>query len=269
MIKRNYHTHTKRCGHAAGKDEDYVKAAVSAGMEVLGFSDHAPYDTWMPGIRMKMEEFGDYTGSVKALKEKYKDQIEIRLGLEVEALPEEWEALSKYREEMEYIILGQHFLTLDEDSVYDFTKAAQLYEYVRKLEYGVSHHLCDCIAHPDVMMFSYPRIDKDAVQVFTDIADISLRYDVPLELNCGTGCKIGPMRYKDGNRLAYPVREAFEIFAEKKCRVMIGIDAHEPTDFLSDIYLNRALDTVKGLDLNLIEDIDLVKEASERKRRFF
>ena len=24
MIKRNYHTHTKRCGHAIGDDEEYV-----------------------------------------------------------------------------------------------------------------------------------------------------------------------------------------------------------------------------------------------------
>ena len=30
MIKRNYHTHTKRCGHAIGEDEEYVVNAIEA-----------------------------------------------------------------------------------------------------------------------------------------------------------------------------------------------------------------------------------------------
>ena len=43
MIKRNYHTHTKRCGHAIGEDEEYVINAIEAGLTDLGFSDHCPY----------------------------------------------------------------------------------------------------------------------------------------------------------------------------------------------------------------------------------
>ena len=30
-MKCNYHTHTYRCQHAVGKDEDYVRAALDAG----------------------------------------------------------------------------------------------------------------------------------------------------------------------------------------------------------------------------------------------
>ena len=40
MNKNNYHTHTTRCYHASGKDEEYVKAAIKAGIKELGFSDH-------------------------------------------------------------------------------------------------------------------------------------------------------------------------------------------------------------------------------------
>ena len=39
----NYHTHTSRCGHAGGTDEEYVLAAIEAGWQVLGFSDHMPW----------------------------------------------------------------------------------------------------------------------------------------------------------------------------------------------------------------------------------
>ncbi|MFR5796189.1 MAG: PHP domain-containing protein [Christensenellales bacterium] len=42
-MKANYHTHTARCGHATGTDEDYVLAAIEQGFDELGFSDHVPW----------------------------------------------------------------------------------------------------------------------------------------------------------------------------------------------------------------------------------
>ena len=39
---KNYHTHTKRCGHAIGEDEEYVLRAIENGFDEIGFSDHAP-----------------------------------------------------------------------------------------------------------------------------------------------------------------------------------------------------------------------------------
>ena len=60
MLKSNWHTHTYRCGHAIGTEEEYVLAAIKAGVKRLGFSDHCPF----PGIyqdraRMDYEEFED------------------------------------------------------------------------------------------------------------------------------------------------------------------------------------------------------------------
>lgn len=43
MMKANYHTHTARCGHAEGTDEEYVLAAIERGFDELGFSDHVPW----------------------------------------------------------------------------------------------------------------------------------------------------------------------------------------------------------------------------------
>ena len=41
-MKTNYHTHTTRCMHAVGDDEDYVRSAIKGGFQELGFSDHGP-----------------------------------------------------------------------------------------------------------------------------------------------------------------------------------------------------------------------------------
>ena len=78
MNKNNYHTHTARCYHASGKDEEYVKAAIKAGIKELGFSDHTPwhYDSsFKATMRMPESQLDDYIESIRYLKEKYKDRI--------------------------------------------------------------------------------------------------------------------------------------------------------------------------------------------------
>ena len=72
-MKANYHTHTKRCHHAIGNDEDYVLAAIAGGFDEIGFSDHTPwkYDSdFVAHMRMKLSAFHEYKQSVLALKEK-------------------------------------------------------------------------------------------------------------------------------------------------------------------------------------------------------
>ena len=74
-MKTNYHTHTTRCHHATGSDEDYVLSAIKGGYQELGFSDHTPwkYRTgYLSGIRMTPEEFPEYVQSIRTLQEKYK-----------------------------------------------------------------------------------------------------------------------------------------------------------------------------------------------------
>ena len=57
MIKTNWHTHTSRCGHAVGTDEEYVQAAIQGGLTTLGFSDHAAYTKSRRTDRMDLEQF--------------------------------------------------------------------------------------------------------------------------------------------------------------------------------------------------------------------
>ena len=86
-MKANYHTHTSLCRHADGLMEEYVLSAIKAGFQELGFSDHTPWkyhSDYISHMRMRLFEFSDYKKEVLRLKEKYKDQISIKLGLECE-----------------------------------------------------------------------------------------------------------------------------------------------------------------------------------------
>ena len=42
MKKTNFHTHTYRCGHANGSEEEMVCSAIKMGIEELGISEHVP-----------------------------------------------------------------------------------------------------------------------------------------------------------------------------------------------------------------------------------
>ena len=49
--KVNFHTHTYRCKHAVGNEEDYVIEAINQNLTTLGMSDHGPY----PDDRLVLE----------------------------------------------------------------------------------------------------------------------------------------------------------------------------------------------------------------------
>ena len=68
-MRTNYHTHTTRCLHATGSDEEFVLSAIKGGYQELGFSDHTPwkYHTdYVSDIRMTPEELPEYVESLRS-----------------------------------------------------------------------------------------------------------------------------------------------------------------------------------------------------------
>ena len=112
-MKVNLHTHTVLCGHAQDSAEDYVLKAIENGIEVMGFSEHAPFsfpDGYESGHRVPMSKAEEYVTTVNYLREKYKDKIKIYLGFEREYLPLYFKDMYKTLINFgaEYLILGQH-----------------------------------------------------------------------------------------------------------------------------------------------------------------
>ncbi len=266
MIKENYHTHTKRCGHAFGEDEEFVLAAIEGGLETLGFSDHVPYLTESPRHRMKYEELDAYIESILALKEKYKDQINILVGMELEYFPSQIDLLMEYRKKLDYCIIGQHNLELDTDSCYKLDSKEGLLTYLDRIETACKIGLCDYIAHPDLCLFNYQHAnDETSLYVANRLADLSLTYNIPLEINCGAGLRIGKTAFEDGIRYPYPTRAFFEVFAKRQAPVILGLDVHKPKYFLTDKYIDLAMQELQGLNLNILTHYDIKAAADKRK----
>lgn len=84
MIKnlQNLHTHTTFCD-GADTAEEMVCAAIEKGFSSLGFSGHS-YMSYSPFYVQKGDKTLEYKKEISRLREKYKDTLQIFLGLEVD-----------------------------------------------------------------------------------------------------------------------------------------------------------------------------------------
>ena len=85
MTQFSFHTHSSFCD-GKNEPEAYVTRAVELGMDTLGFSSHAPLKD---GIKWAMQEndLAEYISEINRLKEKYKNDIELYLSLELDYIP--------------------------------------------------------------------------------------------------------------------------------------------------------------------------------------
>lgn len=220
----NYHTHTKRCQHAVGEDREYVEAAIAAGIQVLGFSDHCPWvykDDFVSGIRMKADQVEEYVDSMQRLRTEYRNDIRILIGFETEHMPDLIEAqdelLAPYP--IDYMILVQHFLKQECDGVYTgapTTDETTLQNYVDTVIAGLESGRYLYLAHPDLINY----VGDAAIyeRHMTRLCQYLKEHDRPIELNM-----LGAV---DGRH--YPSKRFLDIAGKVQNKAIIGIDAHSP-----------------------------------------
>jgi len=84
-MRIDLHNHTTRCNHAKGSMDEYIQRAIELGIDIYGFSEHAPMN-FDSHYRLGFEEMNEYVHDVLHAKEKYKEDIKILLGYEVDYL---------------------------------------------------------------------------------------------------------------------------------------------------------------------------------------
>ena len=221
-MRANYHTHTFRCGHATGTEREYIENALAGGIEILGFSDHCPYDLpgLHPGIRMASEELEGYVAALRALREEYAGRIELHIGLEAEYYPAGFSALLRHARAagIEYLILGQHFLGNEAGDAYNGAPTEdlrQLDRYVAQSIEAMDTGVFTYFAHPDLIHFTGDtKAYEDAARTLCRAAK---ERGLPLEINL-LGLRTGRN---------YPDERFWRVAGEEGCDVILGCDAHD------------------------------------------
>ena len=256
----NYHTHTARCGHASGTDEEYIRYAIEAGIKELGISDHIPFkDISQKGVRMEYSQLDEYIASLKKLREKYKDQIKIYIGFEAEYYSEFKSYYEEILEKVDYLICGQHF-AIDENRNIIYTgfkkdDKAVLLDYTNRVVEAIESGLFKYIAHPDIILRSYTLRDEFLDTQIRRICEASVKYHIPLEVNL-EGIKKQIKEDILFKELFYPFDYFWNIAKEYDIDVIIGADVHVPSDFLAD-YDKYGYDIINRFNLHHVQKINI------------
>ena len=248
MQKFNYHTHTYRCKHADMdySDEDYVLDYIKAGFKKFAFTDHCPEKNRIDlrtKMRMDYSQKDEYLESIRKLKEKYNNQIEILSGFEVEYLPGEEENLKELKDETDILILGQHFVydDLKENLLiidkHDFSDK-ELLRYAEYVEKAAELKIPDIIAHPDFYMQKRKSFGKVEEEIAHRICREAEKNNIILEINVNGVHKRTYRNNKTLNndpieeqrkrlsKVEYPCKDFWNIAKEYNVKVLYGIDAH-------------------------------------------
>lgn len=289
MKKVNFHTHTYRCGHASGNEEDMVKAAIDMKIKKLGFSEHVPFPNYRkhlirsipslrsvqsvasmiyafikngPGMRMPYKQKEDYYKNIFECQDKYKGQIEIYKGYEAEGLSEYFNYYQSllYSHEVDYLILGHHFNKHCVHNAY-YGKAKlskkEMYQYCNDVEKALETKMFSYLAHPDLFMVGYKDADLDMKTVSRRICEKAKELNIPLELNAG-GMRRGLVERNGEKGYLYPNTHFWKIVSEVGNDIILGFDAHDPSDFNEGMY-KQMLNFANEYQLHVIDEFKFLE----------
>lgn len=245
----NYHTHTWRCNHAMGREQEYVCNAIDRKFEILGFSDHAPYlfpKGYYSNFRMRPEQFKDYCDTVRMLQKKYADRIAIPLGVELEYYPAFFPSTLELLQDagIEYLLLGQHFIGNEINEHYSGNATADpviLKRYCEQSMDAMQTGVFTYFAHPDLINFVGD--EKVYRQQMRRLCQEAKRCDMALELNM-----LGSWSGRN-----YPNPIFWELAAEEGCSVILGCDAHAPEHLLKVETEQYLTELARSLNLTILE----------------
>lgn len=267
-MKSNYHTHTYLCRHAEGKPIDYVKIANDFGYHTIGITDHGPLiqqiKNQIISRRMSFSEYYDlYLPQLEEAKKAYPN-IHVLKGLELEYFEEMKEYYPKFLEQLDYLVLGQHFIHHQNKIVSIYSDEIDA-EAIKSFEKGVIKAIetgyFKILAHPDLYCWSYNRWDETAISVAKSIISTAIKNNVYLEINANgiRNCNRKEHKYLLNNghvSYSYPKYEFWKLAKEMDAKVIIDDDAHF-FKHMNDNATQEAIKLAEELQIEILNKIDL------------
>lgn len=278
-LNSNLHTHSDFCD-GKSDPEKYILAALEKNFTVLGFSSHAPVkipSDW----HMKKENLLNYFNTLKKLQIKYKDKIDILIGLEVDYIPGiiSPTQFKNHYTQIDYIIGSVHYLGQLSDGSY-WTVDGSLEEFKLGLKGTFNNDIQKCvkkyyqliqemiqISSPDIIghldlikmnnineIFFKENEDwyKDELE---NVTDLMAKAGCTVEINTG-----GIARKKI--KALYPSEWILEIICRKKIPVIINSDAHRPEEI--DGFYDNVLPIIKNIGFKQI-----IEFKNSKKQKVF
>ena len=257
-MRIDLHNHTTRCNHAEGTVDEYVQRAIELGIDIYGFSEHAPMD-FDEKYRLQFEEMQAYTDDILNAKEKYKDDINILLGYEVDWLQGHMSD-KVLNSDVDYLIGSVHFInkwSFDNPEFIGGWKNKDIDEiwktYFEATEAMAKSGKFDIVGHLDLIKVFKFMPKQDVRLLAKDVLRAIKKSNMVMEINtAGLRKPIGEM---------YPSRALLEEAYALDIPITFSSDAHAvdqiglgydlATTLAKDIGYTQAV-TFQGRDKQLI-----------------
>ena len=231
----NFHTHTVFCD---GKNtpEEVVLSAIDKGFSAIGFSGHGYTDF---DLRYCMKDCDGYIREINRLKDKYKNSIEVYLGVEEDAF------YPLDRSKFDYIIGSSHYFHVNEkyypiDSSHDyFKKCLEVFNYnVTCLAETYYSSFCDYIntRKPDIighfdLITKFDELDTSLFLTNAEYNKIAEKY-VTQASKSGSIFEVNTGAISRGMRKSsYPSENLLYTLKKLDARLILSSDSHN-TDTL-------------------------------------
>lgn len=191
----DYHTHHYRCGHAQGQLAEYVEAAIGAGLNEIGLSDHSPIyhlgsdPQPRPHTAMSQHELPAYINDMQAVRDRFADQITVRLGVESDYVLG-WD--DHYRQlwsqyPLDYVIGSVHWLgpwSIFNRYLPNGRSVEDVYtEYLHTTQAAARSGVYDIIGHLDCLKTAGHLTDTGITPLLEETVRVLAACDVVVELN--------------------------------------------------------------------------------------
>ena len=225
MMRVDLHNHTTLCNHATGTAEEYIDRAIELNIDVYGFSEHAPMKNFEDGYRLTLDKKEFYENNILSLKEKYKNDIDILLGYEVDFIKGDYLLDSIKNSKADYLIGSVHYLNgwgfdnpefIKEYERRDIDKIWE--EYFEAVENMAKNGSFDIVGHLDLIKV-FKFLPKK------DIKSIALNSLKAIKKS-GMAIEINQAGFRKPIKEQYPSIPLLELSYELDIPITFGSDAH-------------------------------------------
>ncbi len=243
MIKSNFHTHSMFCD-GSNTVEEMVQEAISKGFTHLGFSGHG-FTSFDSSYCMTKEGTAAYIKAVNDAKDKYKDRINIYLGVENDYYSDE------SNDDFQYVVGSVHYVL--KDGIYYPVDSSP--EHLKRLidafdgdnirccksffeteAHVVDKTDCDIIGHFDLISKYFNNLKMEITPQYLKLAeaavDALIPYDKPFEINTGAiarGIDHG----------IYPSVDILKMIYKRGGKIILNSDCHNKNHL--DCYFAESL----------------------------
>ena len=237
MIK-DYHMHPALLCTSEQRFAQFVEQAVKLGIQEICITDHMPLSCSTASDRIPKGKVEDYCRSIRAMADKYKDIVSIKLGIEIDYHPSVTDEIEQVLKcgDFDFVLGSSHLSVIDNGSILKNASGRNEYAelmFKNTISAAQSGYFT-AIAHLDMFKATfanperYPLLDdgycdEKHFELIEQTLDTIKEHDLYLEINSHL------VGFKDlGIEYTYPSAFIVEMALNKGIKFSYGSDAHKP-----------------------------------------